>query len=243
MAFTLPGVAIDHWLKNGKELWRYRAQHCVGVAGHYGQTELTTANSLAAHWLHTLADRSPDPRYPAANYPASWLEMLDMLPLGNCILNRDALIAAGGFADTAVLQAGFWWDACIRLSRIGNFAAAHVGGPRVGSPGVAGPVVGGRTAWNGGGWRGGYRHHHHGFFPGAVAGAVIGGAIADSYAYGPDYYGPDYYDDGYYDGGAEVAVVPGGGGDSVAYCEQRFRSYDPASGTYLGYDGQRHPCP
>jgi hypothetical protein len=24
---------------------------------------------------------------------------------------------------------------------------------------------------------------------------------------------------------------------------QRFRSYDPASGTYLGYDGQRHPCP
>ena len=27
-----------------------------------------------------------------------------------------------------------------------------------------------------------------------------------------------------------------------AYCEQRFRSYDPASGTYLGYDGLRHPC-
>jgi BA14K-like protein len=24
---------------------------------------------------------------------------------------------------------------------------------------------------------------------------------------------------------------------------QRFRSYDPQSGTYLGYDGQRHPCP
>ena len=28
-----------------------------------------------------------------------------------------------------------------------------------------------------------------------------------------------------------------------AYCAQRFRSYDPASGTYLGYDGRRHPCP
>ncbi|MGB8044731.1 MAG: BA14K family protein [Pseudolabrys sp.] len=24
---------------------------------------------------------------------------------------------------------------------------------------------------------------------------------------------------------------------------QRFRSYDPGSGTYLGYDGYRHPCP
>jgi hypothetical protein len=28
-----------------------------------------------------------------------------------------------------------------------------------------------------------------------------------------------------------------------AYCMRRFRSYDPAVGTYLGYDGVRHPCP
>jgi hypothetical protein len=27
------------------------------------------------------------------------------------------------------------------------------------------------------------------------------------------------------------------------YCAQRYRSYDPATGTYLGFDGQRHPCP
>jgi hypothetical protein len=29
----------------------------------------------------------------------------------------------------------------------------------------------------------------------------------------------------------------------VSYCMQRYRSYDPSSGTYLGNDGQRHPCP
>ncbi|WJR75172.1 BA14K family protein [Bradyrhizobium sp. NP1] len=105
---------------------------------------------------------------------------------------------------------------------------------------------GGRTAWNGGG---GYRHNR-GWWPGAVAaGAVAGAAIAagDSYAYygGPDYYddngGVAYYDGGYVDDGA-VAVVGGGGADP-AYCAQRYRSYDPASGTYLGYDGMRHPCP
>jgi len=28
----------------------------------------------------------------------------------------------------------------------------------------------------------------------------------------------------------------------ASYCMQRYRSYDPASGTFLGYDGQRHPC-
>ena len=104
----------------------------------------------------------------------------------------------------------------------------------------------------GGGWNGGYRHRRGGgFIPGAVAGAVIGGALAsESYAYygGPDYYAsgsyPGYYDDGYSDDAAVVAVAPApGGDDAVAYCMQTYQSYDPASGTYLGFDGLRHPCP
>ena len=39
----------------------------------------------------------------------------------------------------------------------------------------------------------------------------------------------------------EIVERSGGGAD--AYCSQRYRSYDPSSGTYLGYDGERHPCP
>jgi len=31
-------------------------------------------------------------------------------------------------------------------------------------------------------------------------------------------------------------------GDAVAYCMQRYRSYDPASGTYMGFDGIRRAC-
>ena len=51
----------------------------------------------------------------------------------------------------------------------------------------------------------------------------------------PYYYGTGpYYDYGY-------AYAPGYGG--ADYCVRRFRSYDPRSGTYLGYDGYRHPCP
>ena len=73
-----------------------------------------------------------------------------------------------------------------------------------------------------------WHHRHHGWHhrrhygPGAAAlgglaaGAIIGGAIANSQARA---------------------------NDAVAYCAQRYRSYDPASGTYLGYDGNRHPCP
>jgi len=63
-----------------------------------------------------------------------------------------------------------------------------------------------------------------------------------TYAYEPGYdYSYSYSSPGYYDYGY-AAPAPAPGGD-VAYCEQRFRSYDPASGTYLGYDGIRHSCP
>ncbi len=27
-----------------------------------------------------------------------------------------------------------------------------------------------------------------------------------------------------------------------AYCASKYRSFDPRTGTYLGYDGLRHPC-
>jgi hypothetical protein len=40
--------------------------------------------------------------------------------------------------------------------------------------------------------------------------------------------------------------APGMGGpdqSASTSCEARFQSYDPASGTYLGFDGMRHPCP
>jgi hypothetical protein len=84
--------------------------------------------------------------------------------------------------------------------------------------------------------RGGHGRYYGGRGDGAgVAAGIIGGMILGGmlaaprdydYAPGP-YYGPGYY----------------GGDDADGYCMQRFRSYDPRSGTYLGYDGYRHPCP
>lgn len=32
-------------------------------------------------------------------------------------------------------------------------------------------------------------------------------------------------------------------GDAEAYCMQKYRSYDPRTGTFVGYDGIRRPCP
>jgi len=131
------------------------------------------------------------------------------------------------------------------------------GGVHVGGGGGAARFSGGggRPAFSGGGGGavhygggGGYRRGGNGFIPGAVAGAIIGGAIAGApygYGYGAGYYAPGYYDDQqYYDQGpVVVAPGPAGDDDSVAYCMQTYRSYDPRSGTYVGYDGYRHPCP
>lgn len=72
-----------------------------------------------------------------------------------------------------------------------------------------------------------YYHHHHrddggaiaGGIIGLAAGAIIGGAIANAAAQQQQQQ------------------------QAVAYCSQRFRSYDPASGTYLAKDGGRRPCP
>jgi hypothetical protein len=85
------------------------------------------------------------------------------------------------------------------------------------------------VGWRGHGWHrhGWHGHHRHGWYGrrhgygwgpvigGLAAGAIVGSAIASSHAQA----------------------------SANAYCEQKYRSYDPASGTYLGYDGERHPCP
>ena len=31
-------------------------------------------------------------------------------------------------------------------------------------------------------------------------------------------------------------------GNATTFCAQRYRCYDPESGTFLGYDGRRHRC-
>jgi hypothetical protein len=108
-----------------------------------------------------------------------------------------------------------------------------------------------------------------GWGPGAFAAGIVGGAVAAAtsplwapgyYGYAPGYYNyaPGYYGDsssGYYDNapsyydyapgyaiGPSVAPLAPAG-DSAGWCQARFRSYDPATGMYTGYDGMRHPCP
>lgn len=114
---------------------------------------------------------------------------------------------------------------------------------------LGGAIIGGAAGGLIGGAVGGGR----GVVPGIVIGAVAGAIIAqegERRRNGRYYYRNSCYvqrSDGSYiavnprecDARAEAAPAD----DTVAYCMERFRSYDPASGTYMGYDGLRHPCP
>lgn len=159
------------------------------------------------------------------------------MSMGGGHMGGGAHFSGGGHMGGASFAARPGGYAAMGGSKFGPRAAAATGSR-------AGAWNGGRTAWNGRGghWRDGR------WWPGAAAAGFAAGAALGSYAYyggGPYYYGDDYYDGDYgpdyYETGVEVGVPAGG--DAVAYCESRFRSYDPASGTYLGYDGLRHPCP
>lgn len=57
------------------------------------------------------------------------------------------------------------------------------------------------------------------------------------YAYGYGAYYGSYYDNNYYDDGGYY-----GGDDHVQWCLNRYRSYDPRTNTFMGYDGRRHVC-
>lgn len=65
-------------------------------------------------------------------------------------------------------------------------------------------------------------------------------AAATSPLWAPGYY--NYYPGYTYAPAYTYDYVRPAGGN-VAWCEAHFRSYNPATGMYLGYDGEYHSCP
>lgn len=133
----------------------------------------------------------------------------------------------------------------------GGSRVAHIGGPRpshpiAGRPGGPGgpgrPDWGrpGRPGWGGGSgnWGGG---NWGGYWPGYGVGIGLG-ALGAGLAYS-NWCDP-YYNNGCYDYGYQGTGYQDGYQDNdVAYCAQRFRSYDVASQTYLAKSGKRVRCP
>jgi hypothetical protein len=86
--------------------------------------------------------------------------------------------------------------------------------------------------WRGSGWGGGRRY---GWAPSGLV--AVGNPLSVPFFAAGWYPGPAHYY-------GPSRVVYYRDREDAAYCAQRFgSSYDPGSGTYLGNDGYRHPCP
>ena len=145
------------------------------------------------------------------------------------------LISLAAVAVLGIVSVSAEWFAARGAARGGAVAHRGAVGVRGGAVGVRGGAVG--VAGGAVGYRGGY--YRPGI--GVATGAVVGGAIAASqYGYGG--YGYNY-DQGAYGYNPGYSSGYTSGGQDASYCAQRYRSYDPASGTYLGNDGRRHSCP
>jgi hypothetical protein len=105
---------------------------------------------------------------------------------------------------------------------------------------------GGGGAWHGRDrgpyWRGGWGHR--GYWGRGYYG--YGGPYWGGYGYDPFVFGALGFATGALIGGAiasdgAYADAPAGDGWREA-CARKYRSFDWGSGTYLGYDGYRHPC-
>jgi hypothetical protein len=86
---------------------------------------------------------------------------------------------------------------------------------------------GGYHGYRDNGWHGGNRYGYD--FGGAIIGGAIGGIFGSWFAPRP-----------------EVIVVPQ---EMIPYspmwyqyCANKYRSFDPPTGSYLGFDGLRHNC-
>jgi hypothetical protein len=116
--------------------------------------------------------------------------------------------------------------------RVGDGGRGFVGAGRPTHP-IARPGGGYRPGWGG---RPGYGYRPGYGWGAAAAGVAVGAGLAYG-AYDP-YYGYGYGGDYGYEGA--YAAQPD---DAIAECARRFRTYDPASQTYVVRKGQRARCP
>ena len=115
-------------------------------------------------------------------------------------------------------------------------------GPAAAAGAVAGAVLGGVAAatspwWWGGGYPYGYYPQGYGYYPG-----TYGYAPNYNYGYAAPAWGFGQSTNGYAQpewNGTSGYAAP----RDQAWCESRYRSYNPATGMFLGYDGRYHPCP
>ncbi|NJR71743.1 MAG: hypothetical protein HC782_00760 [Gammaproteobacteria bacterium] len=109
-SFVMLGTEISTVYANRDAL----LAHCTTtnatlVAGYRsaGDGCLTSAQSFLVH---------QDDQFSSA-YPHAWLQMLDLVPMGNMLITTARCRQLGGFTEAKAMQRMWWWEFCLRASR------------------------------------------------------------------------------------------------------------------------------
>ena len=110
------GSEISTWYSN-LAAWQstLAAASAPIVAGYRSHSEGRTAANES--WLVHQDDQF------SSDYPHAWLQMLDLVPMGNSMIRREFLRELGGFTEAPTLQRMWWWEFCLRASRHHHIAS------------------------------------------------------------------------------------------------------------------------
>ncbi len=109
LTFAWPGVDLFETLP---ALHRLTVKASEDAAPFYARARgpSETRASNAESWLAGDGDGLP------AAFPVGWLQLADLVPMHCCVINPD-FARWIAFSEAPELQAGFWWDFCLRAAR------------------------------------------------------------------------------------------------------------------------------
>jgi hypothetical protein len=90
----------------------------------------------------------------------------------------------------------------------------------------------------------GYHHNNNNYYgyPWVLGGIGLGFGLGYGVGYYGGGYGNGYYDNGYYGGGYTGGGYGAYSRRHIAWCLNRYRSYNPSSNTWVAYSGRVHQC-
>ncbi len=128
-AFAWPGVIPS---ANGLRALLDEAGGHLLVYGLLSEADVARPETRLDSWRVVQREQHAyPPELQRPPMPHGWLQMVDGIPMANCLLSARARDEIGGFDHRALLQGHFWWDYVRRLARFHRFHGLAVEPPAV----------------------------------------------------------------------------------------------------------------
>ena len=105
------GTEISTWYANQHDLSNAMAINSARMVAGYrgsGEARMSPQESWRVH---------QDDQF-SSDYPHAWLQMLDLVPMANALIDTTFIRQLGGFTEAPAMQQMWWWEFTLRASRM-----------------------------------------------------------------------------------------------------------------------------